>query len=134
MNRIMSKTIWTPDTNDPELIALYIKFEEFYAKFNAVKIRITRFKIEIENAEAELIKINNNINNLKSKNSKIVSIKEFNLIKREKKFIKTFIKNRKECIIYDTGQLNETQKKIETIQKQIDAKRNVANVIPFRKR
>lgn len=130
----MSKNIWTPDTNDPELIALYVKFEEFYAKFNTIKMRITRFKIEMQNAEAELMKLDNNINNLKDKNSKIVSIKEFDLIKREKKLIKTFIKNRKECIVYDTAMLNEVEKNIKDIQKQIDARKKSTNVIPFRKR
>lgn len=130
----MSKNIWTPDTNDPELIALYVKFEESYAKFNTIKIRITRFKIEMQNAEAELMKLDNNINNLKNKNSKIVSIKEFDLIKREKKLIKTFIKNRKECIVYDTAMLIEVEKNIKDIQKQIDARKKSTNVIPFRKR
>lgn len=134
MNKVMSKNIWTPDTNDSELIALYVKFEELYSKFNSIKIRITRFKIEMQNAEAELIKLNNNISNLKSKNSKIVSIKEFDLIKREKKLIKTFIKNRKECIVYDTTMLNEVEKNIKDIQKQIDARKKSTNVIPFRKR
>ncbi|NBP13509.1 hypothetical protein EBU95_03805 [bacterium] len=134
MNKVMTKKIWTPDTNDPELLAMYVKFEELYAKFNSIKIRITRFKIETQNAEAELIKINNNINNLKSKNSKIVSIKEYNLIKREKNFIKTFIKNKKECIVYDTRLLKDVQKNIKIIQKQIDARQNITNVIPFRKR
>lgn len=134
MNKVMSKNIWTPDTNDSELIALYVKFEELYSKFNSIKIRITRFKIEMQNAEAELIKLNNNISNLKSKNSKIVSIKEFDLIKREKKLIKTFIKNRKECIVYDTTMLNEVEKNIKDIQKQIDARKKFTNVIPFRKR
>jgi hypothetical protein len=129
----MSKNIWMPDTNDPELLNLYTIFESSYLKFNLLKTRIARFEIEIEKAEKEQEKLINNINNLKQIRSKIVSIREFNSIKKEIKLIKTFIKNKKECIIYDNKNLNQIQKELIEVQKKIDA-RQANNVIPFRKR
>lgn len=129
----MSKNIWTPDTNDPELLNLYTVFESSYLKFNLLKTKIARFKIEIEKAEKEQEKLINNINNLKQIGSKIVSIREFNSIKKEIKLIKTFIKTKKECIIYDNKSLNQIQKELIEVQKKIDA-RQANNVIPFRKR
>ena len=65
MRNKMSK-IWIPDTDDAELIKLYISFEETFCKYRVIKTRIAREEIDLKNAEKDLVNLTNiiNINNL----------------------------------------------------------------------
>ena len=129
----MSK-IWIPDTDDAELIKLYISFEETFCKYRVIKTRIAREEIDLKNAEKDLVNLTNIINNLKSNKSIIVSIKEFKTIISSRKFFIKFIAEKKKSINSDILLLEQVQKNIDEIQKKIDARKNFTNVIRFRKR
>lgn len=134
MRNKMSKKIWIPDTDDAELIKLYISFEETFCKFRTIKTRIAREEIDLKNAERDLVNLSNVINNLKSNKSTIVSIREFKTIVSSKKFFIKFIDEKRKSINCDILLLEQVQKKINEIQKKIDARKNFTNVIRFRKR
>jgi len=134
MRSKMSKNIWIPDTDDTELIKLYISFEETFCKYRAIRTRIVREELEIKNAEKDLTNLSNIIKNLKSSQSLIVSIKEFKTIVSSENFFVKFIYDKKKSINSDILLLEQVQKTLDEIQKKIDVRKNFTNVIHFRKR
>lgn len=134
MRSKMSKKIWIPDTDDTELIKLYISFEETFCKYRVVKTRIAREEIDLRNAEKDLFNLSNIITNLKSDKSFVVSIREYKTIISSRNFFIKFISEKKKSINSDILLLEQIQKTINEIQKKIDARKNFTNVIHFRKR
>lgn len=134
MRHKMTKKIWVPDTDDAELIKLYISFEETFCKYRIIKTRIAREEIDLKNAEKDLLNLSNVIDNLKSNKSSIVSIREFKTIVSSKNFFIKFIADKKKSIKSDILLLEQVQKTLDEIQKKIDVRKNFTNVIHFRKR
>lgn len=130
----MSKKIWVPDTDDTELIKLYISFEETFCRYRIIKTRIAREEIDVKNAERDLVNLSNVIDNLKSNKSPVVSIREFRTILSSINFFIKFIAEKKKSIKSDILLLEQVQKTLDEIQKKIDVRKNFTNVIYFRKR
>lgn len=130
----MTNKLWIPGSDDPELIRLYVIFEEYSAKHTVVRLRIAHSESDLSRAEKDLIILSNGINNLKSDKIPIVSLMEFKTIVTSKKFFTKFINAKKKIIKHDILMLADIQKTIDGIQKKINDRKKFTNVIYFRNR